>query len=294
MDLEVRHLRAFVAVVDAGTFTDAAAELGVSQASVSRAIAALEAALGIRLLQRTTRHVTLTPIGGRVLTHARRVLDEVTHLRQAVEVSRTELRVGYAWAALGKHTRRLQKTWTTLHPGVPLVFAQSSTPTGGLSEGSAEVAVVRRSLDGDPRFDTALIGEESRVAAVATDNVLARKRSVRLGDLSRYTVAIDHRTGTTTPDLWPAGTRPAVRSTHGVDEWLTLIAANQAVGLTSEATANQNPRPGVAYRAVRDAPPIQVWIAWWRDDPPPHLTDLIALSRAAYSLRTPGGAGPGS
>jgi DNA-binding transcriptional LysR family regulator len=293
MDLEVRHLRAFVAVVDAGTFTDAATELGVSQAAVSRAVAALESALSVRLLQRTTRHVALTPTGIRVLAHARRVLDEVTHLRQSVERSRAELRVGYAWAALGKHTRRLQKTWTTLHPGVQLVFVHSNTPTGGLSEGSAEVSVVRRPLD-DPRFGTALIGQERRVAAVATDNALARRRSVRLGDLARYTVAIDYRTGTTTLDLWPASAAPAVRRTHGIEEWLTLVAANQAVGLTSEATANQNPRPGVAYRAVRDAPPIQVWLAWWRDDPPPHLTDLITLSRAAYAPRTPGGAAPDS
>jgi hypothetical protein len=117
---------------------------------------------------------------------------------------------------------------------------------------------------------------------------------VRLGDLARYTVAIDYRTGTTTLDLWPASAAPAVRRTQGIEEWLTLIAANQAVGLTSEATANQNPRPGVAYRAVRDAPPIQVWLAWWRDDPPPHLTDLIELSRAAYAPGKPSGAGPDS
>lgn len=291
MDLEVRHLRAFVAVVDAGTFTDAATELGVSQAAVSRAVAALESALGVRLLQRSTRHVALTPTGTRVLAHARRVLDEVTHLRHAVELSRAELRVGYAWAALGKHTRRVQKTWSTLHPGVPLVFVHANSPTGGLSEGSADAAVIRRPLD-DPRFGTALIGEERRVAAVATDHTLARRRSVRLTDLSRYTVAIDSRTGTTTLDLWPADAVPAVRRTTGVDEWLTLIAANQAVGVTSEATANQNPRPGVAYRALRDAPSIQVWLAWWRDDPPSRLTDLVALSRAAYG--TPGDAEPGS
>ncbi|WP_246278697.1 LysR substrate-binding domain-containing protein [Phytohabitans rumicis] len=134
----------------------------------------------------------------------------------------------------------------------------------------------------DARFATALLGQERRFAAVATDNTLARRRSVRLRDLARYTVAIDARTGTTTLDLWPPDATPAVRHTHGVDEWLTLIAAGQAVGVTSEATANQNPRPGVAYRVLRDAPPIPVWLAWWTDDPPAHLDDLVALSRDAY------------
>ena len=49
MDLELRHLRCLVAIVDAGTFTDAAIELGVSQAAVSRNLMALEQVLGVRL-----------------------------------------------------------------------------------------------------------------------------------------------------------------------------------------------------------------------------------------------------
>ncbi|MDI6103754.1 LysR family transcriptional regulator [Actinoplanes sp. NEAU-A12] len=282
MDLQLRHLRALVAVVDTGTFTDAAGELGVSQAAVSRSVAALEEALGVRVLQRTTRHVTLTGTGTQVLASARRILDEVTHLRRLADRQHSELRVGYAWAALGKHTRRLQRAWAARHPGTSLVFTHTNTPSAGLSDGTADVAVVRSALD-DPRFDTALIGTEARCAAVATDNALARRRTLRLSDLVRYPVAIDVRTGTTTLGLWHPGPAPAtIRTTHSVDEWLTLIAAGQAVGITSEATANQNPRPGVAYRMLRQAPRIDVWLAWWRDDPPARLEDLVSLSRAAY------------
>ncbi|WP_431729496.1 LysR family transcriptional regulator [Verrucosispora sp. TAA-831] len=287
MDVQLRQLRTLVAVVDAGTFTDAARVLGVSQAAVSRSIGALEATLGTRLLQRTTRHVSLTGTGTRVLAAARRVLDDVAHLHRIVEESRAELRFGYAWAALGKHTRRLQRAWAAAHPQVPLMFVHCNTPTAGLSEGSADVAVVRRQLT-DPRFDSALLGTESRYAAVATDNPLARRRSVRVADLVRYPFAIDSRTGTTTPALFPPGAAPdTIRTTHSVDEWLTLIAAGQAVGITSEATANQNPRPGVAYRAVRDTPPIPVWLAWWKDDPPAHLTELVTLACEAYRSGRP-------
>jgi len=282
MDVELRQLRALVAVVDAGTFTDAAVDLGVSQASVSRSVAALESALGARLLQRTTRQVSLTGTGSQIVAGARRVLDEIGHLHRIVEQGSAELRVGYAWGAMGRHTRRVQKKWAAAHPRMPLVFVQSNTLTAGLADGTADVAVIRKPLD-DPRFDTELVGTEARYAAVATDNPLARRRSLRPADLSRYEVAIDDRTGTTTLDLWQPGPPPAtIRATHGVDEWLTLIAAGQAVGITSEATANQNPRPGVAYRAVRDAPPIPVWIAWWKDQPPQHLTDLITIVCEAY------------
>lgn len=84
-------------------------------------------------------------------------------------------------------------------------------------------------------------------------------------------------------DLWRPGPPPAaVRTTHGVDEWPTLIAAGQAAGSTSEAATNQNPRPRVAYRTVRDTPPIPVRIAWWKDDPPQHLTELIKMICEAY------------
>lgn len=283
MNVELRQLRAFVAVADTGSFTEGATTLGMSQAAVSRTIAALERELGARLLQRTTRQVSVTAAGTRVLTRARRILDEVAALERSVTEAPGELRVGYAWAALGKHTTRIQRRWAAVHPGTPLVFVQSNTPTGGLRDGVADIAVVRLPVDGR-RFEVALVGVEARYAAMATGSALARRRSVRLADLARFTVAIDDRTGTTTPNLWPPGGAPAmIRATHTVDEWLTLIAAGQAVGITSEATANQNPRPGVAYRAVLDAEPIPVWLAWWRDDPPPLTRELVALTREIYA-----------
>jgi DNA-binding transcriptional LysR family regulator len=198
MNVELRNLRALVAVVDAETFTDAAIELGTSQAAVSRSIAALEQALGLRILQRTTRSFTLT----------------------------------------------------------------------------------------EGRFNSTPIGAEARFAALAASDPLARRRVLRMADFAGRTIAVDRRTGTTSEELWaeesgPAGFRPV----QGVDEWLTLISTGQALGMSSEATAAQNPRPGVAYRPVRDAPPIEVFLACWRDDPSPLVADFIRLARAAY---TPG------
>lgn len=282
MDAELRHLRALVAVVDHGTFTDAAIELKLSQASVSRSVAALENVLGVRLLDRSSRHVALTPAGERALAHARRAIADVSLFRRAAVGAGGELRVGYAWSALGRHTTDLQRRWAAEHPQLPLVLVQSNTPTAGLNEGTCELAVVRRSL-ADVRFATALIGTEARYAVVAADDRLARRRSVRLADFAARTVAVDSQTGTTTPDLWPADAAPAAtRATHGVDEWLTLIAAGQAVGMTAEATVAQHPRPGVVYRRVRDAPPVSVWLAWWRNDPPARSEAFLRLARRAY------------
>lgn len=280
--VELRHLRTLVAVVDEGGFTAAADVLGVSQAAVSRTIAGLEEALGARVLHRTTREVSLSPLGSRVIGHARRVVEETTAIARAVSDAAAGLRVGYAWAALGRHTTPVQKQWALDHGGAELVFVQSNTATAGLREGLVDVAVVRREVD-DDRFATALVGVERRFAAVATDSALARRRNVTLHDFTGRTVAADTRTGTTTPQLWPVDAAPAgIRSVDGVDEWLTLIAAGQAVGMTSEATARQHPRPGVTYRPVRDAQPVAVRLAWWRDSPPPTLPDLLQLVCRAY------------
>ncbi|WP_338894693.1 LysR family transcriptional regulator [Streptomyces sp. TG1A-60] len=279
--VELRQLRCLVAIVEEGTFTDAAMALGVSQAAVSRTLASLEGTLGVRLLRRTSRAVTPTPTGLRVVSHARRVLGEVAELVREATSGHARLRIGYAWSALGRHTLTFQRRWGTSHPATDLQFVRANSATAGLAEGSCDVAVVRRPVD-ERRFDSAIVGLERRLCAMATDDPLARRRSVRLADLSGRTLLVDRRTGTTTTDLWPPGDRPATEATHDVDEWLTTIATGRAVGVTAESTANQYRRPGVVYRPVRDAEPIAVRLAWWRDDPHPATTAAIELLTALY------------
>ncbi|MFJ5862048.1 LysR family transcriptional regulator [Pseudarthrobacter sp. NPDC092439] len=287
MNVELRYLRALVAVVDAETFTDAAIELGTSQAAVSRSIAALEKALGMQVLQRTTRSVAPTPAGERIIDHARRILDELALLERTAKHLGTEFRVSYAWSALGRRTRAVERAWDTLHPDAPLVWVQSNGPTGGLADGSADVAVLRRPLS-DSRFACSVIGREERFAAVAREDPLARKRALRMSDFAGRTIAVDARTGTTTEDLWPAGQGPSgARLVHGVDEWLTLIAGGRALGMSSEATAAQNPRPGVAYRPVKDAPPIDVVLARRKGDTSALVADFIRLAEDSYRPEQP-------
>lgn len=281
MDVELKQLRCLVAIVDEGTFTDAAIALGVSQAAVSRSLASLERSLGVRLLRRTSREVTPTGTGLRVLAHARRVLGEVDGLVREATSGHARLRMGYAWAALGRHTPAFQRRWAAAHPGTDLQLVRANSSTAGLAEGACDLSVVRRPVD-DRRFDSAIVGLERRLCAVAADDPLARRRSVRLADLRGRTLVVDRRTGTTTTDLWPPDSRPAIEETHDVDDWLTVISTGRCIGMTAEATAHQYPRPGVVYRPVRDAEPIAVRLAWWRDDPHPAAQAAIELLTALY------------
>ncbi|MGW2063609.1 LysR family transcriptional regulator [Streptomyces sp. NPDC001937] len=281
MDVELRQLRCLVAIVDEGSFTDAAVALGVSQAAVSRTLASLERALGVRLLRRTSREVTPTATGLRVVAPARRVLGEVAALVQEATSGHTRVRIGYAWSALGRHTLGFQRRWSGAHPETDLQLVRVNSGTAGLAEGACDLAVVRRPLD-DRRFDSAIVGLERRLCAVAADDPLARRRSVRLSDISGRTLLIDRRTGTTTTELWPPDSRPSTEDTHDVDDWLTVISTGRCVGMTAESTANQYPRPGIVYRPVRDAEPIAVRLAWWRDDPHPATQAAIELLTALY------------
>lgn len=281
MDVELRQLRCLVAIVDEGGFTDAAIALGVSQASVSRTLASLERALEARLLLRTSRSVAPTGTGVRVVAHARRVLGEVDALVREAASGRTRLRIGYAWSALGRHTPAFQRRWSGTRPGTELQLVRVNSATAGLAEGACDLAVVRRPLD-DRRFDSAIVGLERRYCATATDDALARRRSVRLSDLGGRTLLIDRRTGTTTTELWPPDCRPTTEEIHDIDDWLTAIGSGRCVGVTAESTANQYPRPGIVYRPVRDAEPIAVRLAWWRDDPHPATQSAIELLTSLY------------
>src|ERR1700753_2040289 len=82
-------MQAFVAVADSQGFAPAARKLGLSPSGVTRRIAALEERLGARLLQRTTRSVTLTDVGTRYLERARRILADVEEAERSAEGERT-------------------------------------------------------------------------------------------------------------------------------------------------------------------------------------------------------------
>ncbi|RIJ71272.1 LysR family transcriptional regulator [Nakamurella silvestris] len=282
MNVEIRQLRCLVAVMDAGSFTDAAIELGVSQAAVSRSVSTLESTLGVRLLRRTTRSVSPTSAGAPVLARARRLLADLESLIQDAVTGHDRLRIGYAWSAVGRHTVALQRQWAAERPDTDVQLVRNNSASAGLAEGSCELAILRNTPD-PRRFESVIVGLERRYCVMATDDALARRRSVVLADFAGRTLGIDRRTGTTTGELWAGRSGPSkIVDTLDIDDWLGLIAAGGMVGMTTEATAALHRRPGVAYRLVRDAPPVAVHLAWWRDEPPPATPAVVELLTRLY------------
>ena len=85
-------IQAFIAVVDAGSFTAAADRLGMAKSAVSRRISALEERLGVQLLRRTTRALSLTETGKSFYEHGARILADLDEAEAAVQQEHGELR----------------------------------------------------------------------------------------------------------------------------------------------------------------------------------------------------------
>lgn len=276
MEWNLAELRCFVAAVETGTFTDAAIEIGISQAAVSRRIASLERAAGQQLVHRTRRGCTPTDAGQLVLAQTRRLLAEADRLSVQLSGAVTTLRLGYAWAALGVHTPALLRSWHNRHSSMMLHLVQHHSSSAGLAEGMADVAIIRNTVD-EHIYDSATVGIERRMVAFATDDThWERRRRISLAEVAERAVVIDPKAGTTDDQLWShCTTQPKFLERSNVNTWLDAIAAGYGVGITSEATAYHHGRSGVSFRPVKDGPSLKVRLVWRRDDRPAGLGDLI-------------------
>jgi DNA-binding transcriptional LysR family regulator len=277
--IEVRHLRAFLAIADEGNVTRAAGRLRLTQPVVSRTLAALERHLGVRLVDRSTHHLALTAEG---VLFRDKAAAAVGAFDEAVDPGRLRhrpLRLGHAWSAFGPYTTPLLRTWQERDPATPLELRRIDDRTAGLTRGEVDAALLRGPVDA-PGLVTEVLFTEARVAAVAADGPLAAHRSLTLTDLAGDAVVLNTVSGTTTLDLWPQDARPvATLTVANTDDWLTAIAAGRGAGVSGASTADMHPHAGVAYRPLDDAPPLPVLLA--RRDGPGHpaLPRLFALAR---------------
>jgi len=74
-----------------------------------------------------------------------------------------------------------------------------------------------------------------------------------------------------------------VETTNDIDDWLSIIASGRCVGVSAVSTAEQYRRPEVVFRPIRDAEPIAVRFAWWRDDPHPATAAAVELAVRLYA-----------
>lgn len=289
--IELRHLRAFLAVADEGNVTRAAQRLGLTQPAVSRTLAALEAHLGTRLVDRSTHHLALTPDGVVFRDKAALAVSAFDEATGAGRPQRRPLRLGHAWSAFGPYTTPLLRTWQTRYPQTPLELLRIDDRTAGLARGEVDAALLRGPVE-TPGLVTEVLFTEARVAAVTADGPLAGRTALTLADLVDGPVVLNTVSGTTTLALWPPDARPAATLTvANTDDWLTAIAAGRGSGVSAASTADMHPHAGVTFVPLTDAPPLPVLLARRDTLGHPALPQLAAL--AEEIIGQGGAAGPG-
>jgi DNA-binding transcriptional LysR family regulator len=290
MTVDLRHLRAFLAIADEGTITGAAGRLNLTQPALSRTLRQLEAHLGLRLVDRSTHHLHLTPAGLTFRERAAAAVAGVDDVLDPLLAGSWPLRLGHTWGALGEHTTALLRRWQADHPDVPLELLRFDDDTwAGLPAGRVDVAVLRARPD-RPGIRAEALPPEPRLAAVPSGTPLAERQSLSLADLAGRPLALNAVVGTTTLDLWPAGRAPSgTVVVANTDDWITAIAGGRAVGVTTVATRAMRPHPGVAYLPLTDAPPVEVFLAWREPRTHPAVDALLALVRELVTEPARGG-----
>ncbi|HEX5682785.1 MAG TPA: LysR substrate-binding domain-containing protein [Ideonella sp.] len=138
------HIKAFVAIAQAGSLTGASISIGIAQATLSRQLAALEAHLGCRLFQRSTRAISLTEQGEVYLQHALRLLALNEEAESAVQQESARLRGRLRVACSNGFGRKLLipalGQWMALHPQLRLEL-RLSDQLSQLIEDQVDVAI---------------------------------------------------------------------------------------------------------------------------------------------------------
>lgn len=155
MNATLRQLTAYAAVARAASFTAAAAELHVSQSSLSRTVAELERSFGAQLLERDTRNVTLTPTG----VEALRVAEQVVNAHRAGMKELERFVLGESGTVT---VATLPSVAAVLLPHVITSFRQQRPQVSVHIMDGLERSVLDRVLSGDADFAISTVGEPSR------------------------------------------------------------------------------------------------------------------------------------
>jgi len=201
--MEIRQLRAFVAIAETGTFTAAAQRVHVTQAAISMQIRQLENELGARLFVRAPRRVILTEAGEHLLDRARLILrehdaaqDEIAELAGA---ERGRLRIGSASASITSDPLpKILKELRKQHAGaeVSVISGTSDALVHQIQSGELDLAFV--SLPVEARsIQTERLNEDQLVAIASPRHRLAKQRTVSAYTLAGERLILGERGGNT-------------------------------------------------------------------------------------------------
>ncbi|MFF2396134.1 LysR family transcriptional regulator [Nocardia sp. NPDC058114] len=279
--METRELRYFVAVAEELHFGRAAQRLTMAQPPLSRAIQQLERRLGVVLLHRTTRAITLTPAGAVLLREARLAIEAVEAAERRTRRAAAD-RPGVVLATKAGASSELLSKLLDAYAADPcavaveVVLCGPGEPEALLRNGSADVALLHRPYDTTTGFDTEDLHTEQQIVVLPAGHPLADRTHLSMAEVNALTDLPLPRWPR--PDgSYPDGPGPQVRDHTQLTQLITL---GRACAVMPESLRTQL-RHEHAIVAVPDAPAVTTVIAW----PPHSRSQAIAdLVRTATSL----------
>lgn len=188
-DVTVRQLRAFAAVLEEGSFSEAAKAMHLSQAALSGLIRELESRVGVRLLDRTTRSVSPTTVGGafdpmvrRVLSSLNEALESLTNLK---DLRRGLVRVAAPEPLSCTLLPKLVAAYSASHPGVEVRFddVPIAQVLEGLHNGGADIGFGPAGVVADEAIETHMLLADPVWVALRPDDPLTNGEAVNWNDL---------------------------------------------------------------------------------------------------------------
>jgi len=294
--MELRQLRAFVAVAMAGHFGRAAARLNLTQPGLTLRIQALEKELGVQLLERNAREVQLTVAGSVLLPHAQSLLRiedrALRELKDQADGRAARLRISYVAYGVLKFPAEVIAEFRRRYPTVQVdtTVGNSALNAESLLNGTVDAAFIYPGFVGmaggiPDTVTVRLLSRDSVMLAVSPNHPLARLEVIPITALRREPIVIFP----TSPG--PSATRSFVRVLSRLmgaepnvvaheppDQALEAVArSNSLVTFANGSRATSAPVPGIAYRPIAPAMFIDFGIAYFRDADSPAIANLLGL-----------------
>ena len=277
----------FVTVAEELHFGRAAVRLHIAQPSLSHQIRRLEQQLGVTLLERTSRRVSLTSAGEVLLSEGRRLLQQAERAVRATRMAASEqLVVGFAGSAASLLLPQVMRAFGELHPAIDVVVRELLLDQSAeIANGRVDVAFTRL-LPGQADLRIEVLAREPRVVVLPAAHPLAAHEAVRFADLA------DERfiTNPLVRDNGPPARWLGEQQRHGlpgqvaaeassIQEILTLVAGGRGVCLLPARAARDYPRDDLAYVEVTDADQAVVSLAWRPGGLRPAVAAFVNVAR---------------
>lgn len=261
---DIRQLRHFVAVAEEKHFRKASERLNMTQPPLSLSIKKLEQEIGVLLLERSKKHVDLTPAGEIFLTGAYETLAKVDQIsndaRRAAQGLLGRLNIGFVGSAIYDALPSTVRQFREQYPDVELDLFEMTTieQLEAISNGEIDAGFLRPPVAGSSLYQLQTVQKEHLIVVMSTSHPLASHPTIHLSDLTNDGFILFPQK--TSPNLHAlvllacreAGFTPRISQTaHQIQTQISLVSAGLGVALVPECV-KKAAHQGVVYKDISD------------------------------------------